>query len=230
MGEVATTCDALGLGAAPGGQNCGQQGKSCADGVCVDCVPKCDGKECGDDGCGGSCGECAIPPGATCATAVSCVEGICLYEVQQFYCVVDDSCVPSGTENPDNPCEKCNPNENQNGWSPAENGVSCGDGLTCHDGNCCDYDCDGKVCGDDGCGGVCGNCDDGLLCCEGQCQQCCDGNDVPWDGCTQGEITEFRVNTTTWVTGEPDVAVAPGGAHLVVWGRYAGDATAWDVF
>ena len=29
----------------------------CVDGVCV-CFPQCTGKECGDDGCGGSCGEC----------------------------------------------------------------------------------------------------------------------------------------------------------------------------
>ena len=27
------------------------------------CIPNCDGKECGDDGCGGSCGECECAPG-----------------------------------------------------------------------------------------------------------------------------------------------------------------------
>ena len=29
--------------------------------------------------------------------------------------------------------------------------------------------CEGKVCGDDGCGGVCGDCTDGLTCVEGAC-------------------------------------------------------------
>ena len=102
-------------------------------------------------------------------------------------------CVPSGTENPENSCEKCQPNDSQVGWSPAANGVSCGVGLTCHDGHCCDYNCDGKVCGDDGCGGVCGECQDSLVCCEGQCDERCDGNDVDWDGCTDGVVSEFQV-------------------------------------
>ena len=38
---------------------CGQcpEGDTCTDaGTC--CIPDCDGKECGDDGCGGSCGQC----------------------------------------------------------------------------------------------------------------------------------------------------------------------------
>jgi hypothetical protein len=34
-----------------------------------DCVPNCDGAQCGDDGCGGSCGECM--------GAEICVEGVC---------------------------------------------------------------------------------------------------------------------------------------------------------
>jgi|GEM_PF-6461858 len=36
------------------------------------CVPDCTGRECGDDGCGGSCGECT--PGETCEDGV-CVAG-----------------------------------------------------------------------------------------------------------------------------------------------------------
>ncbi|MEM6989374.1 MAG: hypothetical protein AAF721_02715 [Myxococcota bacterium] len=34
------------------------------------CVPQCDGLDCGSDGCGGSCGECAA--GETCSTAQTC--------------------------------------------------------------------------------------------------------------------------------------------------------------
>lgn len=35
------------------------------------CVAKCDGKQCGDDGCGGSCGTCA--EGKVCSEALQCV-------------------------------------------------------------------------------------------------------------------------------------------------------------
>ncbi|MBT9554558.1 MAG: hypothetical protein IV100_00960 [Myxococcales bacterium] len=44
------------------------------------CTPSCDGRACGDDGCGGSCGECTTgtrckvtESGATCAACVGCV-------------------------------------------------------------------------------------------------------------------------------------------------------------
>ena len=216
--QIATFCDSLGLAPLPNGQNCSALQKPCVDGVCVDCVPQCDGKECGDNGCGGSCGECPLPPGATCVIATECIQGSCAYEVQQYFCVVDDICVPSGTENPDNSCEKCQPNQSQNGWSPADNGISCGDSLTCHEGKCCNFDCDGKVCGDDGCGGVCGLCGPDELCCEGQCAQCCDGNSVDWDGCTDGLISEFAVtNQVGKDQVGPDLAVAPDGRILYVW-------------
>ncbi|HOP03712.1 MAG TPA: putative metal-binding motif-containing protein, partial [Tenuifilaceae bacterium] len=45
-------------------------GQHCVDGQCEEfCFPDCAGMECGDDGCGGSCGSC--PPGQ------SCFEGSC---------------------------------------------------------------------------------------------------------------------------------------------------------
>jgi hypothetical protein len=34
-------------------------GTSCVDGRCEGCVPDCFARECGDNGCGGSCGDCA---------------------------------------------------------------------------------------------------------------------------------------------------------------------------
>ena len=38
----------------------------CGGGLCLDvpCVPNCDGKECGDDGCGGVCGHCPSGDGS----------------------------------------------------------------------------------------------------------------------------------------------------------------------
>lgn len=56
--NVAKVCDPKGSGVA-NELDCGASGKFCANGACVDCEPLCDGKECGADGCGGSCGECA---------------------------------------------------------------------------------------------------------------------------------------------------------------------------
>jgi len=55
------------------------------------CIPKCDGKECGDDGCGGVCGKCTYP--ATCSSVVSgrlveagkCMTYLCKTEEKKFY-------------------------------------------------------------------------------------------------------------------------------------------------
>lgn len=41
----------------------------CQDGACVACTPDCTGKNCGDDGCGGTCG--------TCSGDDQCVDGQC---------------------------------------------------------------------------------------------------------------------------------------------------------
>ncbi|HEX8113084.1 MAG TPA: S53 family peptidase [Kofleriaceae bacterium] len=45
------------------------------------CTPKCTGKSCGDDGCGGSCGTCGsgqtCSPGGVCTTGGSCNHPIC---------------------------------------------------------------------------------------------------------------------------------------------------------
>ncbi len=103
-------------------------GESCVAGQCVPgCTPQCSGKECGDDGCGGSCG--------TCGPGQMCVAG---------QCKVD--CTPqcAGKECGDNGCGGvcgvCAP------------GDSCVGGQ-CMSG--CVPDCKGKQCGDDGCGGLC---------------------------------------------------------------------------
>jgi hypothetical protein len=49
---------------------CGD-GQICVDGLCVTgCAPTCDELECGDDGCGGSCGICTEP--------LSCEAGVCV--------------------------------------------------------------------------------------------------------------------------------------------------------
>ena len=51
------------------GTPCGSSGWTCQGGYCVSCAPDCAGKDCGDDGCGGTCG--------TCGGGLSCVDGLC---------------------------------------------------------------------------------------------------------------------------------------------------------
>ena len=106
---------------------------------CIDCKPDCGGKQCGPDGCGGSCGIC--PDGTYC---------------EDFQC--KETCVPQcfgkecGTDGCGGVCGTC------------PGGAVCSDGK-CE----CVPDCTGKVCGSDGCGGSCGTCTVGTICVEGQC-------------------------------------------------------------
>lgn len=48
--------------------------------------------------------------------------------------------------------------------------VCCDIGAICFEDKCCTPDCDGKDCGDDGCGGSCGTCTGGKSCVQGQCE------------------------------------------------------------
>ena len=151
--------------------------------MCQHCVPDCEGKECGDNGCGYWCGECPPPEncsiydygedgGTVCHEGkhichlVNCTEGHCVPGLAPYYCDIDAQCLPSGTENPDNVCEKCKPSASQTGWSPVPDGTLCGAGQVCAGGKCgeCTAGCEGKQCGDDGCGGSCGQCADAETC------------------------------------------------------------------
>jgi len=87
--------------------------------------------------------------------------------------------------------------------------------------------CDGQECGDDGCGGTCGQCPLPTQCNAGQCVEveCWDGNDVPWDGCNGGQIAEVKVNEY-WIGPQayPAVAAWNDGAFAVAWqGKGEGD-------
>jgi len=56
---------------------------------CPECIANCVGKECGEDGCGGSCGECA--EGLVCFNG-SCANG-CIPDCNDKNCG-DDGCLP----------------------------------------------------------------------------------------------------------------------------------------
>lgn len=73
--------------------------------------------------------------------------------------------------------------------APDCEGKTCGDdgcGGTCGSGPCeCTPSCAGKSCGDDGCGGLCGSCGPGMECTNGSCcTPDCSGKTCGFDGCS----------------------------------------------
>jgi len=227
LGETACTCPAD-CGTCPAcctgmecispstDAQCGQGGASCTActgqelcvaGTCL-CQPACDGKDCGPDGCGGICGVCV--DGLSC-TDDSCEEGACIFDINEFYCIISTTCVPSGTEKPGNMCRKCLPNVDQEGWSDAPDGFPCGTGKFCHQGACCDpvANCVGKDCGDDGCGGSCGECGLCAFCVDsGICEPFPEGTD-PNDVC--GEALPETCDDDGWCNGKGACRKWPGG-------------------
>lgn len=107
------------------------------------CSSSCSGRECGDDGCGGSCGSCyggEVCDSGTCVSESSC----------------NDTCSSRGCECGSVCGDSC-------GTCPG--GYSCYDGCHCR----CEPSCSGRECGDDGCGGSCGSCPTGDVCDGGTC-------------------------------------------------------------
>ncbi len=125
-------------------------GEVCQNARCV-CVPHCQKKECGDDGCGGSCG--------TCSGLKTCQNGhcVCQNQCKQGY----QKCLSkSSYERCERGADGC--------WHLKT--YQCSSGAVCQNGSCCAGGCDGKNCGDDGCGGTCGTCSSHEVCQSGRCQ------------------------------------------------------------
>ncbi len=74
------------------GASCGPAGWFCESGTCQPCQPHCGGKECGDNGCGGSCGQCGW--GEVCNVQGQCVNFDC------SACAPWQDCVGSACQNP----------------------------------------------------------------------------------------------------------------------------------
>jgi len=112
---------------------------------CMDkttCQPSCTGKTCGSDDCGGSCG--------TCKAYEECQVNTCVPVTTE---IVPDTAQPDVIEPQDVP--------------PFE--VPVQTDTTGPDGTCVPV-CGDRVCGSDGCGGVCGTCKTGFACStEGLC-------------------------------------------------------------
>ncbi len=123
VGHVATMCDELGKGPAPGGDDCTESGLLCIGGICTKCYPDCFGKECGDDGCGGSCGNC--DDGDPCTVGTCDLEAFtCSYGPVVACCNSDEQCVDQ------DPCtiDQCLGNSCVNTNTCCESHQECEDG------------------------------------------------------------------------------------------------------
>ena len=107
--------------------------------VCQDCTAECVGKQCGDDGCGGDCGEC--PGGYVCDNFGTC---LCEPQCEGIECG-NDGCAGS--------CGTCGNGETCNAW-----------GFCVCQPKCTLADGTAKECGGNGCGGHCGECQVGYKC------------------------------------------------------------------
>ncbi len=143
-------------------------GQVCKNGACQgECKPKCEGRNCGKDGCGGTCGECE--DGRVCA------DGSCLGDFG-YPCVDGDDCASGyctarvGDERVctiacDGPCP-------EPGWTCREVREASPDVVyLCLWDPDCEPACDGRECGPDGCEGTCGICPEGTACSrKGRCE------------------------------------------------------------
>ena len=100
--------------------------KICVDGECL-CKPACEGKECGPDGCGGTCGTCEDDD--ECTLNEDCDAGSCVSTALE--CDDDNLCT-------DDSCE------------PAQGCVYLNNAVPCDDGNPCTAN---DVCGEGSCSG-----------------------------------------------------------------------------
>ena len=238
-GNPCTDGDLCAAGICEGGEltEC-DDGNVCTEGTCQGnqgCVYAPVAGDCDDDNpctTNDSCqlGACTGAP-LPCDDGVACTTDECTAEAGCVSTADDDLC------DDDNVCttNSCDPDAGC-GATPAEGAC---DGGQCADGECipdCVPACAGKKCGDDGCDGTCGTCDDGFNCSGGSCvevgnNECNDGNDIWWDGCTNGEITEYQVNTFT--PGDqhyPDVAGLTNGKYAIVWASYDQDGSKYGIY
>jgi len=158
---------------------CGYYEDSNCDGVIPDkwedemciCVEKCEGKNCGDNGCGGTCGVCS--PGEVCNSGLckcsqpcgskECGFDLCGNGCGKGICGYGFACINGQCHDAAGSCLlQCG------GTTPG--GVSCPDvcppGYMCGaDHKCvCAPQCDGKTCGPNMCGGSCGDCPEFMKC------------------------------------------------------------------
>ena len=172
------------------------------------CIQDCSGRECGPDGCGGTCAP-GCGAGETCNESTGQCEG----------------CTPACAG------KECGPDGCGSTCAPG-----CGAGETCNDsiGQCegCIPNCSGKECGDDGCGGSCGSCSANEACEHNTCVL--SGNPqftLTWNNTADIDLyvftpcgTEIWYGATSSCSGALDVddrctdhQGVPGGPENIYW-------------
>ncbi|MET0343909.1 MAG: OmpA family protein [Polyangiales bacterium] len=133
-------------------------GVSCTDGLFCTNGDTCNGL----GACAGTLGGCgAATGGGTCASFCDEANDAC--RTGGAGCAIANTCVSGGTDNPDNPCQTCDPLRSATGWSPKSVGQPCNDGQFCTVN---------EVCGADGvCAGATNGCSDGLACTNDACNE-----------------------------------------------------------
>ena len=171
-GDYAELCD---TGSSGLQVQCDPDGGATPDAGASDagCQPQCQGKVCGPNGCGGSCGDCQA--------GSKCDAGACVGSVvdagkppTDSGATLDAGCQPQcqgkvcGANGCGGSCGQCGGGASCDGAGQCVGAppVDAGQG----DGGACLPMCGGKTCGDDGCGGTCGVCIGGQTCsAAGQC-------------------------------------------------------------
>ena len=109
-------------------------GETCAAGVCTgSCTPSCNGSQCGDDGCGGTCGQCG--------GGERCRGGRCLEPEDDGPITPgpDDQCIEANETCSSEGDTCCDPQRTCGFTRCAESPTCCGlDGARCEDNcDCC---------------------------------------------------------------------------------------------
>ncbi|MGB0589898.1 MAG: hypothetical protein ACPGU1_09480 [Myxococcota bacterium] len=189
---VTCSCDGVACGLNTCGESCGDcvEGSFCdADNQCLEC--SCDGLSCGADPCGNSCG--------LCDAGLACVAGACVDDPCEG--VTFEGCCDGDTlqycDNGTLQSLNCSSSPSC-GWDASAGYYDCGNDATedpsgasailCP--NVCYPTCaEESACGDDGCGGSCGDCAEGDVCgddglCTTPCSpNCAEENACGDDGC-----------------------------------------------
>jgi len=192
--QCTPSCDGKQCGSDGCGDSCGncQANQNCNNsGQCIAiCTPNCNGKQCGDDGCGANCGtctgeatcvsgQCQEPAGCGDVTFAGKCEGNTLLWCKEGT-LTEFDCASLGNFE----C-KAEPDSNPTSYDClAVTGP-------------CTPNCTGKSCGSDGCGGACGQCDDGQNCINDNCEtpvDPCDG--LTFQGCCDGQVLNWCENST----------------------------------
>ena len=112
----------------------------------------------------------------------------------------------AGTTSQEDPCQGCQPTSSQLSWSLLANGSVCAPGMVCYEGVCCNKsgNCGANECGDDGCGGICGQCVEG---------ECCnaDAYCARWVALNEGTVEDCKTGRQ-WQRYSPFSLLAQWGA------------------